>query len=132
MRDYRVSDLEYYCEDETFYGPSDWKVDPGDDTISGSDVVSRINSLRGSRGKTWHLKFEAELRELESFRGQAGHDDFTAVHEDHWDDYVVQMVDDVCGDISLIESFVDWKGLSRHISMDYTEVEYAGNTFLVR
>lgn len=128
-----MSDLEYYdSERDVYYGPGDWEVDPQEDVVNGATMVARRNVLRQLRYKTWDDKFHAELEELTAFIAQAGHEDFTAVHEDHWDDYVVQMVDDVCGDISLIESFVDWKGLSRHISMDYTEVEYAGNTFLVR
>jgi hypothetical protein len=127
-----MSDLDYYCEDETWYTPDDWKIDPDENVIPGEEVVNRINVLKAGRGKTWHLKFTAELRELEAFRGQAGHDDFIAISEDHWDDYVTEYVDDVCGDISILESFIDWKRLSRHISMDYVEIEYAGKAFLVR
>ena len=58
-------------------------------------------------------------------------DDCTLILEDDFQEYVKEMADDVVGNIpSWI--VVDWKATASDVQMDYTAVEFDGETWLVR
>ena len=60
----------------------------------------------------------------------------TLIHEDYFVDYCRQLVQDI-GDLpkdlpSYIENNIDWDGVADDLKMDYTSVNFGGETYYVR
>lgn len=76
----------------------------------------------------------AELEELESEISDFMHG-ATMVPEVYFEDYARELAEDCC-DLSHADSWpftcIDWKQAAKELAMDYTEVTYQGDTYLVR
>lgn len=60
----------------------------------------------------------------------------TVINEDYFEEYCKQFVEDI-GYLpdnlpAFIENNIDWEGVADDLRVDYTEIEYNGNNYLVR
>jgi len=58
------------------------------------------------------------------------------IHEDYFVEYCREMIDDI-GDLPknlpwYIETNIDWKGVAEDLKVDYIEVDFAGENYLIR
>ena len=58
------------------------------------------------------------------------------IHEDYFVEYCREMIDDI-GDLPknlpwYIENNIDWKGVAEDLKVDYIEVDFAGENYLIR
>ena len=79
------------------------------------------------------------LRELNDVGEDASPDwsyGATLIHEDYFVEYCREMLDDI-GDLPkalpwYIENNIDWKGVAEDLKVDYIEVDFAGENYLIR
>lgn len=75
-----------------------------------------------------------EINKIEDELGREFDYGVTLVHEDYWEEYVEDLLKD-CGYISTdIPSWIeiDWEATANNVKVDYTEVEYQGQTYYGR
>ena len=58
------------------------------------------------------------------------------IHEDYFVEYCREMLDDI-GDLPkalpwYIENNIDWNGVAEDLKVDYIEVDFAGENYLIR
>lgn len=77
---------------------------------------------------------KAFLEDVESNTSEA-HSGETLIHEDHFEEYAEQLADDI-GAIDPKAGWplnhIDWESAARELSHDYSEVDWDGQTYLVR
>lgn len=111
-----------------------------DDVIDSRDIVEAIEELelREDELDADETELLGTLRELveeiEGYSGDKCADGVTLIAEDHFIEYVKEMLED-CGEIprnlpSYIE--IDWDKTAENIRVDYTEVEIDGSAYWFR
>lgn len=90
--------------------------------------------------QSWKEDWEDELEQIEEINKIedeiGGEFDYgcTLVSEDYWEEYVEDLLKD-CGYISKdLPSWIeiDWEATANNVKVDYTEVEYQGQTYYGR
>lgn len=123
---------------------SNWKFDGTEDLIDSRDIVERIEELRTNGGLSEDE--EGELAALAALADQAeSSPDWTygetLIRESYFEDYIEQLIDDCCPEVSKALSSGEWP--MRHLKLDiedaaheakqdYFEVEFNGATYLIR
>ena len=90
----------------------------------------------------WNSENEEEYEALKSLceDGESYASDWsfgaTLIHEDYFTDYAEQLCRDI-GDIpndlpDYIACNIDWDGVAQDLKVDYTEIDFDGQTYLVR
>lgn len=79
-----------------------------------------------------------EIAEIESYCSDFNYGE-TLIHEDNFQDYIENLIDDVYPEVSQVVNNTNWPIITidyeqsaEDAKMDYTEVEYLGETYLVR
>jgi len=54
------------------------------------------------------------------------------IHEDYFVEYCREMLDDIGNLPWYIENNIDWKGVAEDLKVDYIEVDFAGENYLIR
>ena len=95
------------------------------------NVTDAKESLRG-----WDNDYLEEMQELESLENEISEwsDGNTLIPEEDFVDYCQELCEDI-GDVSRdLPGYIviDWDATADNIKADYSEVEYQGNTYLVR
>jgi len=119
-------------------------------TAEWQDLVDELAEMREdeevSLGEEREMeeKIKAKEEEIEDWKGDNQErlddlkqlftsidDDCTLVREDSFEEYVQELTEDIAGDIPswLV---IDWEATARDVQMDYTAVEFDGETWLVR
>jgi hypothetical protein len=130
-------------------------LDPSNDFIDKDDLEARQAELR-DRADFWELSAEeieanrdteayeagpldrvedGELGELEQVLDELGYGlDGPLINEDYFPAYARQLAEDINGDIydSWPQSEIDWGRAAESLEMDYTTVEFGGQTWYVR
>lgn len=129
-----------------------------DEVIDSRDVIARIEELEAERDSfvigapdgtetpapdQWAEENPDEFDELEGLQAFATQaQDYapdweygaTLIHEDYFTQYCEEMVKDI-GDLPQdIPAYleIDWDATAANLKVDYTEVEFDGQTYLVR
>ena len=122
----------------------------GDNTIDSRDVIERIAELESKRDDfdaeddtTWEYnnpEDAEELAALQALQDEASQysDDWTygsqLIKAEYFVDYCQELVSDI-GDLPRnIPGYlvIDWDATAENIKEDYTEVDFAGDTYFVR
>ena len=122
----------------------------GDNTIDSRDVIERIAELESKRDDfdaeddtTWEYnnpEDAEELAALQALQDEASQysDDWTygsqLIKAEYFVDYCQELVSDI-GDMPRnIPGYLvsDWDATAENIKEDYTEVDFAGDTYFVR
>ncbi len=118
-----------------------------DDVIDSRDIIARIEELKASIQDINDdcfpdIEKEAELGILESLAGETeGYAEdwlygVTLISEGYFTEYCEELCRDI-GDIPselpwYINNHINWDGIAREIKMDYTEVDFDGQTYFIR
>ena len=91
--------------------------------------------------ESWKSDWEDELKQIEeidTIENECSEFSFgeTLIDEDDFEDYCEELVSDI-GYLpkelpSFISNNIDWSGIADDLKVDYSEVEYQGNTYLYR
>jgi antirestriction protein len=88
--------------------------------------------------ENWKVEYQDELDELDRLESEIGGDwnyGETLIPEDDFVDYAMELADDI-GVMDKHASWpfnhIDWEAAAKELEMDYTQVEFQGETYLVR
>ena len=99
------------------------------------ELVEAVEAL-----KEWDEENGEAYKSLKSFVEEAKQyasdwsDGATLIHESHFEDYCKEMLED-CGDLpkNLPDYIViDWSATADRLKVDYSEIEWDGETYLIR
>jgi hypothetical protein len=133
----------------------DWKFDGTEDMLDSRDIVERIEELEAlmedeeAQKALEAMEFEGacvELAALKKLADEASSSpDWTygeqLIHIEHFEDYIEQLIDECYPEVSKALSSGDWpmrhlkldiEDAAREAQVDYFEVEYNGQTYLIR
>ena len=125
---------------------SEWVAEgPDKDGAPGTGNVYRddtrdavVLSAAEEAGARWtDLTDLEELEDLRGLRDEAqGYGDWpncTLINDDNWVEYAQQLADDASGvKEDWPHRHIDWDAAADELKLDYTEVRYGGNSFLMR
>lgn len=113
-----------------------------DEYIDSRDIISRLEELENEYGE--HGEDFEDVEELEALRAlnEKGEDatvdwryGVTLIHEDYFEQYAEELAED----IALINrnalwplNHIDWKAAAEELKIDYTTVDFDGETYYVR
>lgn len=119
-----------------------------DDVIDSLDVIARIEELEDQRDAALEDPEEPELdedeaKELAELKALASEGEGLAdwtygaalIHEDHFEDYARQLAEDIGAidpDASWPASYIDWEAAADALKVDYTAVDFGGQTYFAR
>ena len=124
----RIDELEGELRDL-----EDAAYDAADDGARLAEITAEIEAWKaGDEGQ--------ELKALQALAAEAENyaDDWqhgaTLVSLDYWPTYAMEMVQDIGGLPKNIPDYIviDWEATAGNLAVDYTEVDFAGATYLVR
>lgn len=110
-----------------------------DEVLDSRDIIARIEELTD----TDTILDEDEQEELDALQAFADEAEgyapdweygATLIHADHFTDYCKELLADI-GDIpSELPDYIviDWDATAERLKVDYTEVDFAGEAYLVR
>jgi antirestriction protein len=114
-----------------------------DDVIDSRDVIERIAELSDLREEDGQLD-EDDAEELATLLDLASEGENSAadwqfgatlIHDDYFEEYARQLADDigaVDSDAGWPTSYIDWTAAAEALKMDYSSVEFDGETYWVR
>lgn len=127
----------------TFVSMLQWEVSPFTDVLDSRDILKRIEELADREGDE-DDPLEAEERdELQALRDLAEEgeqyagdwqDGATLVRESYFKRYAEELAEDMgfAAPDSWPGRHIDWAAAAEELKQDYSEVDFAGVTYLVR
>ena len=108
-------------------------IDGEDDDAEKIDTAIDAASENGGID---YLRAVARLEEdLGTSLERAAQDEPTMIHEDYFENYAMQLAED----LGLLEEaaawpacHIDWEAAAESLKMDYTEVDFDGNSYFIR
>ena len=122
----------------------DWKFDGSEDIIDSRDILERIEELNEKFPLDFdeHEEHAALLELAEKAEGSPGwRYGETLIRESYFEEYIEQLIDDCFPEVSKALSSSEWpmrhlkldiEEAAREAQVDYFEVEYNGQTYLIR
>lgn len=139
-----LTDYESFLEEELICNWNSHQEEHFGNNCEANDYHSEVAVFArqygvGSSEKDFNILYADEIahfKEIEEFVQQIGdYGDRPLIHKDYWEDYVREKCFEF-GHISReVESsgiVVDWEATARVWKVDYSEVEYNGETYYVR
>ena len=113
------------------------ELDESEDDVPDADLIKAMDKAREVLDD-YLYDTEEELNELRQLRAEIidwKSGGATLINEDAFEEYAEELAEDV-GAISRINSWpcthIDWTAAAEELKGDYYEVQYQGNTYLVR
>lgn len=119
-------------------------LEPGVDTIDSREIIARIDYLESRQGEDSDDPLDqdeqielARLRDLTEQAGGAPDWKYgeALISDDFFEDYARELADDIGAikdDSQWPNSYIDWKAAAEALQMDYTSVEWGGQTYWIR
>ena len=111
------------------------------DIIDSRDILERIKELESledeieEEDKEELTKLKALIEELRDSGGDSPEDGITLIHEDYFEDYAQELAEDI-GAIGKDNQWplhcIDWDRAANELKVDYSEVEFDGQTYYYR
>jgi len=126
----RIEELESELED---LKSAVEETEESDDQESIDDIIGLL--------KDWERDYQEELDDLRNLQTECETycSDWkygaTLIHEDYFEDYAKELAED-CGMVDRSLSWpmncIDWEEAADQLKMDYTEVDFGGQTYYIR
>lgn len=109
------------------------------DIIDSRDIIERIEELEAEvlddEEQTELATLKALIEDLSGNSGDSPEYGITLIHEHYFEDYAQELAEDIGAipkDLTWPAYCIDWERAAHDLKMDYTSVEFDGETYYCR